>query len=101
MKIKGNPYKINFEIKNLSMIEQEKVFKAVLNVLDYDAKENFHIVVTDFMGGQHFVWDNSGIDPNGVKCRSCKLIDCENCPVFIKRKEFAEKSECDAYDDEC
>lgn len=81
-----NIFKADFSIDNLNMIEQEKIFKGLINMLDYDGRQNLHITVTDSIGGKHFIWDDKGIDPNGINCPRCKNIDCYDCPIYQSRE---------------
>ena len=61
-----NIFKVDFSIDNLSLIEQEKIFKGLISMLDYNSRQNLHIIVTDRIGGKHFIWDKKGIDTNGI-----------------------------------
>lgn len=81
-----NLYKIQFSIDNLSLAQQEQIFKNLIKMLDYNMRQDLHITVTDRIGGKHFVWDNKGIDPNGINCPRCKNIDCYDCPIYQSRE---------------
>ena len=92
---KKNIYKVDFSIDNLSLVEQQKIFEAVIKKLDFNQRQDLHITVTDSVGGKHFIWDGYGIDPTGTKCINCKTIECDGCPVYIRRKELADGKNTD------
>ena len=81
-----NLYKVQFSIDNLSLAQQEQIFKNLIKMLDYNMRQDLHIIVTDSIGGKHFIWDNKGIDPNGINCIRCKNIDCYDCPIYQSRE---------------
>ena len=83
-------YKVDFSIDNLTMSEQQKVFEAIIDKLDFNQRQDLHIKVTDSIGGKHFIWDGYGVDPTGFKCNGCKSIDCEGCPMYERRKELTD-----------
>lgn len=80
-------YKIDFSIDDLSLSQQQQIFKKLIKMLDYDARQNLHVTVTDSIGGKHFIWDGNGERPNGIKCRQCNMIDCEDCLIYQNSKE--------------
>lgn len=83
---KKNIYKVDFSIDNLSLAEQQEVFEAVIKKLDFNQRQDLHITVTDSIGGKHFIWDDKGIDPNGINCSRCKNIDCYDCMIYQSRE---------------
>lgn len=83
---KKNIYKVDFSIDNLSLAEQQEVFEAVVKKLDFNQRQDLHITVTDSIGGKHFIWDDKGIDPNGINCSRCKNIDCYDCLIYQSRE---------------
>ena len=83
---KKNIYKVDFSIDNLSLAEQQEVFEAVIKKLDFNQRQDLHITVTDSIGGKHFIWDDKGIDPNGINCSRCKNIDCYDCLIYHSRE---------------
>lgn len=83
---KKNIYKVDFSIDNLSLAEQQAVFEAVVKKLDFNQRQDLHITVTDSIGGKHFIWDDKGIDPNGINCSRCKNIDCYDCMIYQSRE---------------
>ena len=83
---KKNIYKVDFSIDNLSLAEQQGVFEAVIKKLDFNQRQDLHITVTDSIGGKHFIWDDKGIDPNGINCSRCKNIDCYDCIIYQSRE---------------
>lgn len=83
---KKNIYKVDFSIDNLSLAEQQGVFEAVIKKLDFNQRQDLHITVTDSIGGKHFIWDDKGIDPNGINCSRCKNIDCYDCLIYQSRE---------------
>ena len=83
---KKNIYKVDFSIDNLSLAEQQEVFEAVIKKLDFNQRQDLHITVTDSIGGKHFIWDDKGIDPNGINCSCCKNIDCYDCLIYQSRE---------------
>ena len=83
---KKNIYKVDFSIDNLSLAEQQEIFEAVIKKLDFNQRQDLHITVTDSIGGKHFIWDDIGIDPNGIKCSRCKNIDCYDCLIYQSRE---------------
>lgn len=83
---KKNIYKVDFSIDNLSLAEQQEVFEAVIKKLDFNQRQDLHITVTDSIGGKHFIWDDKGIDPNGINCSRCKNIDCYDCLIYQSRE---------------
>lgn len=83
---KKNIYKVDFSIDNLSLAEQQEVFEAVIKKLDFNQRQDLHITVTDSIGGKHFIWDDKGIDPNGINCSRCKNIDCYDCIIYQSRE---------------
>ena len=83
---KKNIYKVDFSIDNLSLAEQQEVFEAVVKKLDFNQRQDLHITVTDSIGGKHFIWDDKGIDPNGINCSRCKNIDCCDCIIYQSRE---------------
>ena len=85
-----NRYKVEFSIDNLSLKEQNEIFKNLLAQLDYSKRQDLHIIITDVIGGKHFIWDGYGIDPNGVKCPKCSGIDCYDCPIYSRRRKLNE-----------
>lgn len=87
---KKNNYKVDFSIDNLTMKEQQEIFETVVKKLDFNQRQDLHITVTDASGGKHYIWDGYGIDPTGIKCVGCKMIDCTDCPIYEKRKELAD-----------
>ena len=80
-----NRYKVEFSIDNLSLKEQNEIFKNLLAQLDYSKRQDLHIIITDVIGGKHFIWDGYGIDPNGLKCPKCNAIDRTDCPSYKRR----------------
>ena len=90
MASRKNFYKVDFSIDNLSLKEQQHIFEVLLSQLNYNQRQDLHITVTDSVGGKHFIWDNKGIDPNGVKCPKCSDIDCYDCPIYNGRKKLNE-----------
>ena len=84
---KKNIYKVDFSIDNLSLAEQQEVFEAVIKKLDFNQRQDLHITVTDSIGGKHFIWDDKGIDPNGIKCYRCKNIECYDCIIYQSREK--------------
>lgn len=78
-------YRVNFSISGLTLSEQQKVFDTVLKQLNYNQRQNFHITVTDSLGGVHYIWDDKGVDPSGTPCKNCKLVDCTGCAVYEER----------------
>lgn len=85
--MKKNFYKVDFSIDNLSLKQQDELFKTILCKLDFNQRQNLHIVVTDLSGGKHYIWDGYGVDPLGIKCNKCNLVECCDCPVYNRRKE--------------
>ena len=83
---KKNIYKVDFSIDNLSLAEQQEIFEAVVKKLDFNQRQDLHITVTDSIGGKHFIWDDKGIDPNGINCSRCKNIDCYDCIIYQSRE---------------
>lgn len=83
---KKSIYKVDFSIDNLSMVEQQEIFEAIIKKLDFNQRQDLHITVTDSIGGKHFIWDDKGIDPNGINCPRCKDIDCCGCLIYQNRK---------------
>ena len=83
---KKNIYKVDFSIDNLSLAEQQEIFEAVIKKLDFNQRQDLHITVTDSIGGKHFIWDDKGIDPNGIKCSRCKNIDFYDCMIYQSRE---------------
>ena len=83
---KKNIYKVDFSIDNLSLAQQQEVFEAVIKKLDFNQRQDLHITVTDSIGGKHFIWDDKGIDPNGINCSRCKNIDCYDCMIYQSRE---------------
>ena len=83
---KKNIYKVDFSIDNLSLAEQQEIFEAVVKKLDFNQRQDLHITVTDSIGGKHFIWDDKGIDPNGINCSRCKNIDCYDCMIYQSRE---------------
>lgn len=83
---KKSIYKVDFSIDNLSLAEQQEVFEAVVKKLDFNQRQDLHITVTDSIGGKHFIWDDKGIDPNGINCSRCKNIDCYDCIIYQSRE---------------
>lgn len=83
---KKNIYKVDFSIDNLSLAEQQEVFEAVIKKLDFNQRQDLHVTVTDSIGGKHFIWDDKGIDPNGINCSRCKNIDCYDCLIYQSRE---------------
>ena len=83
---KKNIYKVDFSIDNLSLAEQQEIFEAVIKKLDFNQRQDLHITVTDSIGGKHFIWDDKGIDPNGINCSRCKNIDCYDCLIYQSRE---------------
>ena len=83
---KKNIYKVDFSIDILSLAEQQEVFEAVIKKLDFNQRQDLHITVTDSIGGKHFIWDDKGIDPNGINCSRCKNIDCYDCLIYQSRE---------------
>lgn len=83
---KKSIYKVDFSIDNLSLAEQQAVFEAVIKKLDFNRRQDLHITVTDSIGGKHFIWDDKGIDPNGINCSRCKNIDCYDCIIYQSRE---------------
>lgn len=91
MSAKG--YLINFQIKDLSFSKQNKIFSKILNELDYDERQSLSVTLTDPIGGKHFIWERSGIDPQGVKCEKCPALTCEDCVIFLMREKELKKNE--------
>lgn len=86
-----NLYKVDFSIDNLSLIQQEQIFRNLIKMLDYDMRQNLHITVTDSIGGKHFIWDNKGISPDGKKCNKCFSINCDEC-IFYRSNNNGNKN---------
>ena len=82
----NNYYKVDFSIDKLTMAEQQKVFEAVIKCLDYSKRQDLHVTVTDYLGGQHFIWDNQGISPDGIGCKHCNMISCADCIIYDRRR---------------
>lgn len=81
----SNLYKVVFEVDKLNLAGQQKLYKKLINILDYEQKANLHIKVIDCLGGQHNIWDNTGINPKGEICSKCTLLDCEECYKYGKQ----------------
>lgn len=90
---KKNTFKVEFSVDNLSLKEQQQIFDILMKNLDYGEKEGLHITVTDPLGGKHYVWDDKGEDPEGVKCSRCKMIDCSSCVLYERRMELKDGKE--------
>lgn len=89
----GTEYKVNFSIDHLSMANQNRIFHQLLKILHRDERENLHITVTDDVGGKHFIWDGYGEDPDGVRCKECRTIDCDGCALWEARSKNNGKSD--------
>lgn len=81
-------YEVNFNFEKLTLSEQERIYNKLMSVLDQDLKDKLHITVTDLLGGQHDVFYNKGIRPDGVNCNNCFSIDCIRCSVWKKMMEL-------------
>lgn len=86
-------YNVEFGFDGLSLIEQERFYQKLISVLDQDMKDRLHIKVTDLVGGQHDVFYNKGIRPDGVNCNNCFSIDCTRCSVWKKMMELENMKE--------
>ena len=82
-------YKVDFSISDMTLAEQDKFYRKLINLLNDKQRYNLSIKITDCLGGQHFIWDKAGtgVDPNGVSCRVCHMIDCEECVTFQMREK--------------
>ena len=80
-------FKVEFTMNDLSLYEQQEVYNILAKYLSINAKSKLHIVVTDPINGKHEVWNNRGIDPNGMVCKKCVQVDCTNCSVYKHREE--------------
>lgn len=87
---KNCKYKVIFSVDDITLKKQQEIFDKVLSVLNYTERQNLHITVIDPSGGQHNIWDNTGIDPNCVECKRCTGINCAECIIFEGRTEWQE-----------
>lgn len=83
-----NKFKVEFSVDDITLAEQDRIFKVLIDTLDYNQRQKLNITVTDPMGGKHYIWDDKGIDPNGVKCSNCKSVDCRGCMIYSAREEM-------------
>lgn len=81
-----NLFRVDFSVDNISLKEQQDLFNKVVDALDYNGRQNLHITVTDRIGGQHKVWDNTGVDPDGDFCKKCINVDCAECEVYLDKE---------------
>ena len=88
MASKRATYKVDFNFDGLSLAEQDRFFKKLMSILDYDLKDRLNIKVTDLIGGTHDVFMNKGVRPDGIACEKCNYVDCALCGVWKKIKEL-------------
>ncbi len=81
-------YNVEFGFEGLSLIEQERIYQKLISILDQDMKDRLHIKVTDLNGGQHDIFYNKGLRPDGVECNNCYSVDCAKCSVWKKINEI-------------
>lgn len=79
---KSSGYEVIFSVNKLSLYEQEEIYQSLIKILTFEQKRNFNIVINDPIGGKHFVFDNTGIQPNGKICNFCERISCEDCQEY-------------------
>jgi hypothetical protein len=80
-------FQVDFSIANLSMNEQEKIYNLLVKNLTFQQKDNLHICITDPIGGKHYIYEDTGIMPNGINCDKCYNIECARCKSYIKEEE--------------
>lgn len=88
MASKRATYKVEFSFNGLSLAEQDRFYKKLMSILDFDLKDKLDIKVTDLIGGTHDVFMNKGIRPDGISCDKCNYVDCAFCSVWKKIKEL-------------
>ncbi len=93
MALKRATYKVDFGFEGLTLAQQERFYKNLMSVLDFDLKDKLHIKVTDLIGGTHDVFMNKGVRPDGIECEKCNHVDCALCTVWKKIKELEEEKE--------
>lgn len=81
-------YSVEFSLEGLTLIEQERFYQKLMSILDQGMKDVLHIKVTDLVGGQHDIFYNKGVRPDGVSCNNCFSVDCTRCSVWKKMMEL-------------
>ena len=88
----GNNYKVTFSIDGLTLMGQEQIYQALIKMLTPQQKDNLSIVVVDPVGGQHFVFDERGIQPDGEKCKKCLQYSCDACHTYQRKMKKDENN---------
>ena len=79
-------YSVDFNIPNLSLFEQDEVYNKLMKLLPPKIFNNMEIIVTDPVGGKHYMNSQYGVKPGGDMCFSCLQINCSLCPSFKEQK---------------
>lgn len=74
-------YKVEFSVNDLSLIEQEHLYKDLLKYFP-QYKSRLNVKVIDGLNGEHNLIENYGISPIGEKCDKCVAIDCMTCKKY-------------------
>lgn len=72
-------YKVTFSVEGITLKEQEEIYDLLRKNLSFDMKDHFDIVVEDPVGGKHYLWRDTGINPDGKECKKCATINCAMC----------------------
>jgi hypothetical protein len=92
MALKRATYKVEFSFNDLSLAEQDRLYRKLYSILDFDLKDRMAINVTDLLGGQHDVFLNKGVRPDGVACEKCGDVDCARCKIWKRAQELKEEN---------
>jgi hypothetical protein len=83
-------YEVTFSIGGLTLMGQEQIYQILMKTLTPQQKDNLSIVVTDPVGGKHYVFDDWGIQPDGEKCKKCLQYNCNDCVVYGYKRKMKE-----------
>lgn len=86
----GDKYSVNFTAKEVKFYELNQFFNLLNKQLDDSLKNKIEVIINDGVGGQHFILKQYGFAPNGDKCSDCKMIDCEECTFWARKKKEKE-----------
>lgn len=89
----GDKYTVDFTINQVKFYELNKFFDLVQKQIDPTMRNNMQIIITDNIGGKHYILQQYGSAPNGDKCKDCNLIDCSECATWSRKEKMKEDTE--------
>lgn len=84
-------YQVKFVFEGLSVKNQSDILVKLMRVLTKEERDALRLTLIDEVGGQHFFWNSTGIDPDGNKCSHCLRASCVGCPEWTGEERYNER----------